>query len=282
MKNSQILYLETSKRQFVNDFLANHKSYYYRNEDGKIDSVKHMMPNPPWAYVKPGPAMNCQFWHHILFRQVFNSQKVPINCHNCWKVVVMPRDLEELFATYLLQIELDIPSKCGTEIDRENTNRLYGGYFYNNSLPEGIACYHKVRKAIDRDIEYKRDILGCPIKVKFNNGHDEPVNVILKRGCTEFEQHCGASDTWTWDDQQVETERIAYHSFTHDLLHSRQTDIQLSTIFHDWIHRAFRVGDEKYLMFTNGNRLFDPPVTYHDMPKKTMDAFRKQAKVIPR
>jgi hypothetical protein len=282
MANSQILYLEVAKRQFILDFLNNNPKHFYRNEDGKIDAVRHMMPNPPWVYVKPGPAMDCNFWHHILFRQVFNSQKVPIHCQNCWKVVVMPRDLEELFATYFLQLEMGLACKCGTETERDNTDRHYGGYWYNNSLPEGLECHQKVREAIDRDKVYERTILGCPIKVRFNNGYDDPVKLILKRGCTEFEQNCGASDKWSWDQDQVELERIAFHAFTHDLLHSRQSENQLSTIFHEWIHRAFRIGDEKYKLFTNGNRLFDPPVTYHDMPKKKLDAFMKSVKVCPR
>ena len=279
MSNTKILYLEATKRNFAASFLEQNKAFYYRNEDGKIDCVKHMMPNPPWIYVKAGPGQNCYFWHHVLFRHVFNSKKVPIQCHNCWKVVAFPRDLEELMAIYFLQMEMDRPCKCGTEMERDNTPRHYGAYWYNNSLAEGMECFNAVRTALDRDKVYEGNILGCPIKVRLN---DEPIKLVLKRGCTEFEQNCGPSDQWAWDDDQVELERIAFDSFSQEITHSRQTDIQLATIFTEWIHRAFRVGDEKYLKFTNGNRLFEPPVTYHDMPKKKLDAFMKRAIVCPR
>ena len=182
----------------------------------------------------------------------------------------------------LLQLEMDRPSKCGTETERENTPRSYGGYWYDNSLQEGIECHKVVRAAVDRDKVYEKELLGCPISVRFNNGYDEPVTVILKRACTEFEQHCGPSDQWDWDDDQVETERIAFDSFAQDITHARQTDIQLSLVFKDWIHRAYRIGDEKYKLFTNGNALFDPVVTYHDMPKKKMKEFMERTKVCPR
>lgn len=284
MANTRILYLEASKRNFTRDILNGNNGYHFRNEDGKIEAKgKSMAIDPPWAYVKPGPAQNCMFWHHMLFRQVFNSAMVPIQCHNCWKVVLAPRDIEELFACYIMQHEMGRPSKCGTETERDNTPRNYGGYWYNNSLQEGLECYNAVKAELERGKVYEREILGCPVKVKFGNGYDESVPpLILKRACTEFEQACGPSDQWNWDDEQVELERIAFDSFSQEITHSRQTDIQLSIIFQDWIHRAFRVGDEKYLLFTNGNRLFPPPVTYHDMPKKKLDAFMKRSVVCPR
>jgi hypothetical protein len=282
MANTRILYLEANKRSFTKTFLEKNPAHFYRNEDGKIDAVKRMVPNPPWIYVKPGAAMNCMYWHHILFMHVFNEKKVPIQCQNCWKVVAFPRDIEELFAIYLLQKEMSRACKCGTETERDNTPRHYGGYWYNSSMAEGMECFNAVREALDRDKVYESAILGCPIKVRFNDGYDEPIKLILKRGCTEFEQNCGPSDQWGWDDDQVELERIAFDSFSQEILHSSQTDIQLSTIFLDWIHRAFRIGDEKYLKFTNGNPLFEPPVTYHDMPKKKLKEFMDRTVVCPR
>jgi len=283
MPNTKILYLETAKRAWTRDFVKSNAGHYFRMEDGKIDKKTNMASDAPWAYVKPGPTMNCMFWHHVLFRQVFNSQKVPIQCHNCWKVVLMPRDIEELFATYIMQREMGRPAKCGTETERENTPRAYGAYFYNNSLQEGVECYQAVKKELERGKVYEQEILGCPIRVQFGNGYEDKMpNLILKRGCTEFEQNCGPSDQWAWDDEQVEMERIAFDAFAQDIVHGRQGDNQLASLFQDWIHRAFKIGDEKYKLFTNGNPLFPPVVTYHDMPKKKLEAFKKRAVVCPR
>lgn len=272
--NTGILYVEAEKREMVDKFMQTHPNYFFRMEDGKIDCIKRMQPDPPWAYIKQGYNQNCQFWHHVLFDCFFNRSKVPIHCHNCWKVVVFPRDIEELFASYALINELGIPGKCGTEGERPNTPRLYGAYFYNNSLDDGLACYDLVKKSLERDKTYEYSLFGCDIKARFNNGYDEPVKFILKRACTEFEQACGPSDKWTYDDEQVELERMIANSFTQDIMGSRQSDVQLARIFYRWIHNAFQWGDEKYKLFTNGNVMYPPPVTYHDKTPEELDAIR--------
>jgi hypothetical protein len=282
MANTKILYLEAHKREFVDRFLAANPSYFYRLEDGKIDCTKRLLPDPPWAYIKHGAAQNCQFWHHVLFDFVHQKQKVPIPCQNCWKVVLMPRDIEELFASYLLIQELGRPGKCGIEGDRANTDRFYGAYFYNNSIEEGLDCYEIVRREVDRDRTFEATILGAPVKVRFGNGYKEPVRVILKRACTEFEQNCGPSDTWSWDDEQVETERLAANAFTQDVIGAKMGDSQLARLAYVWIHKAFQWGDKKYLMFTNNNRLFQPPVTYHDMDPERLEEVKANGKKCPR
>jgi len=282
MPNTKILYLEAQKRDFVDRFLNKHPNYFYRMEDGKIDCIKRMMVDPPWAYVKGGDNQNCHFWHKILFDIVFEKQKVPIACHNCWKVVLIPRDIEELFASYLLIEELGRAGKCGLEGDRPNTNRFYGAYFYNNSIEEGLECYQIVREAVDRDKTYEGVILGAPIQVRFNAGYEEPVTVILKRGCTEFEQSCGPSDQWSWDDEQVDTERIAQQAFAQDVINAQMGDNQIARLAVSWIHHAFKWGDQKYTLFTNGNRLYPPPVTYHDMDPATLEEVKANGKKCPR
>ena len=282
MANTRILYLEAKKREFVDRFLSKHGSYFYRMEDGKIDFQKRMMPDPPWAYIKGGANQNCHLWHQVLFNFIYEEKKIPIPCHNCWKVVLMPRDIEELFASYILIKELGRAGKCGIEGDRGNTNRLYGAYFYNNSVEEGLECYDLVRKAVDTDRSFNLTLLGAPLVTRFNNGYDTPVNVILKRGCTEFEQQCGPSDTWNWDEDQVETERIVNDSFVSDIFHAEMSEAQIARLAYKWIHHAFKWGDEKYLMFTNGNKMYPPPVTYHDMDAAKLEEVKENGKKCPR
>lgn len=282
MANTQILYLEAKKREFVDRFLNKHGNYFYRMEDGKIDCIKRMMPDPPWAYIKPGENQNCHLWHQVFFNFVHDHKKVPIPCQNCWKVVLMPRDIEELFASYILIHETGRAGKCGIEGDRANTDRLYGAYFYNNSVQEGMECYDIVRKAVNRDKTYEMTILGAPVKVRFNNGYDDPVNVVLKRGCTEFEQQCGPSDKWTWDDDQVEEERIAGNAFVQDVVTTKMSDSQIARLVYVWIHHAMKWGDKKYTMFTNGNKLYPPPVTYHDLDPAKLQEVIDHGKECPR
>ena len=280
--NTKILYLEAAKREFVDRFLSNHPNYFYRGEDGKIDCTQRMQPDPVWAYIKPGMNQNCLFWHAILFDAIHEKKRVPIPCQNCWKVVLMPRDIEELFASYLLIHELGRPGKCGTEGDRANTDRFYGAYWYNNSIEEGLECYELVKAQVERDRTFEATILDAPLKVRFSNGYDGPPRVLLKRACTEFEQACGPSDKWDWDDEQVEIERIAADSFSQDIVTMHQTDIQLARLAYRWIHSAFKWGDKKYTMFTNGNRLYPPPVTYHDMDAAKLQEVKENGKKCPR
>lgn len=268
MPNTKILYLEAEKRNFVEKFLANNpRDYWMRPEDGKITYQRRMAYNTPWCYHRSGPNMDCHFWHKILFDIVHGQQRVPIPCQSCWKVVVFPRDLEELFALMLLQRELDLPSKCGSEILRTNTPRFYGGYFYNKSYEEGMERYNIVKQALAEDREYTGIVMGCPVKVRFNNnkiGYEGPIRLILKRGCTEYEQNVGPSTEWTWDEAQEEIEAIAQDSFVQDIVNTQQSDRQRAEVYMKWIHGAFQVGDDKYLMFTNNNRLFRDTITYHD------------------
>lgn len=271
MPNTKILYLEAQKRNFVEKFLQNNpQGYWMRPEDGKIDWDKRMAYNTPWVYHKSGPNMDCHFWHKVLFDIVHGQQKVPIPCQSCWKIVVFPRDLEELFALHLLQRELDLPSKCGSEVWRVNTPRHYGGYFYNQSYEQGMERFKVVTEALAQDRDYTGLVMGCPIKVRFNNnsiGYHGPIRAILKRGCTEYEQNVGPSDQWTWDEDQAEVEAIAQDTFVQDIVGTRQTYRQRAEVFMKWIHGAFQVGDEKYKLFTNGNRLFRDTITYHDKDK---------------
>ena len=276
MANTKILYLECEKRNVVDKYLLKKQGHWLRGEDGRIEYNRRMHPNPPWIYTKPRENQNCHYWHKILFDEFFGQKKIPVPCHECWKVVLMPRNLEELIATYIMQLYLGRACKCGTEGDRENTNRLYGGYFYNHSLEDGKECYRLVKKAMEDKKEWERVMFGCPIKAKFyTEGDVMPYaqgdiiikslpNLILKRGCTEYEQNVGPSDKWAYNQDQVEEEYILGDSFVQDHPNFRQSDHQIATVFQSWIHNAFRWGDLSYKKFTNGNQLYTGPVTYHE------------------
>ncbi len=272
--NTQILYLEAEKRNFIDKFLIHNPGYFQRPEDGKLDYLKRTDPNTPWIHTCHSPNQMCLFWHVVLFDKLYHRTKVPIPCQECWKVVVAPRSLDELIAMYLMQRKLNVPSKCGLETARANSDKPYGAYFYNRSLEEGKKCYARIKAEIEKGEIYEGQILGAPIKAGFmlegeipmKQGKllvEGPPSIILKRGCTEMEQACGRSDKWSYDEDQVEFEEFAKDAFVLDFPNIRQSDYQLAKIFQSWIHAAYQYGDETYLKFTNGNRLFDPPVIYH-------------------
>ncbi|MHC4310880.1 MAG: hypothetical protein ACYSW3_00230 [Planctomycetota bacterium] len=260
MPNSRILYLEAEKRDFVNKFLANNPGYWLR-DDGKIDHHRRMHPDPPWCYIKPVTLQNCHFYHKIYFAVITNSGKVPIYCQkHCWKVVIAPRNLQELFALRFFMLDMDRPAKCGMEMERLNSDKLYGGYFYNTSMEEGLECFDLVKKKLHECPTYDREIMGCRVQVEI----EPDIPIILKRACTEFEQNCGPADEWGWDEDQEEFERFAMDAFVMDFQNFEQSDNQLGALFVKWIHAAYRIGDKTYLKFCNDNELFAKCVTFHD------------------
>lgn len=278
MTSTRILYLEANKRDF-SEFIHKHPGYFRRPEDGRIDFKKKMLEDVPWLYVKGGRSQNCILWHKIMFNEIHAMGKVPIPCQNCWKVVIMPRNLVELLATWIMQEQMGRPSKCGTEGDRSNTDRLYGGYWYNNSLDEGLECYAAVKAQLERQQVYERELFGVSLRCCFGNQYlpedSEPLpQLILKRGCTEMEQHCGPSDKWSYDQAQVEKEALTTDAFAADILGLRQGEYHVASILKTYIHKAFQWGDASYVLFTNGNRLFEPPVTYHDKDQEFLDDVR--------
>jgi hypothetical protein len=226
-----------------------------RESDGKLEGNPQMAIEGPWHYIKHKWDFDCFTWHHVIFdylgkKAVLGKPFVPSECHQCFKVVVRPKTLKQLFALEALQTRLNRPSKCGIEV-RDTVHGLYGGYFYNKGLEEGLARYKEVRKAIDED-----PMLGWEVPV------------ILKRGCTEFELACGPSDKWEISPEQLKLEQLIKQNLAHDDVERKQPDSVVKHCHRRWIEFAYAHGDSTYAEFTNGNPLTPPVVTYHHLAEE--------------
>jgi hypothetical protein len=217
------------------------QGYYLRDEDGKITAELHQTWNTPWHHTNDDGKSDCYLWHSILFDV---CGFIPTGCLSCFKVVVRPKTLKQLFALLDLQQTMDRPCKCGIEV-RQTVRGNYGGYFYNRSLESGLACYKDVKKAISED-----SILA-PLAEK----------VILKRGCTEFEMSCGRSDQWNITQDNFEVERRLS-----DLIVRKTSLVQpewvLNHIHANWIKLAWSVDDPTVEEFTGGVPLYQPVMQY--------------------
>jgi hypothetical protein len=246
-------YLEECKSRDVISLvrpLLSQAGYKLRDADGKVYAETFLAWDTPWHHIHHSDGLDCHIWHKILFDFVFatlGEKWVPIGCHACWKVVIRMKTLKQLFALMNLQKRMGRPSKCGIEV-RETVNGLYGGYFYNHSLEEGLECYEAVRAEIDADPELGPDI-----------------PVILKRACTEFELLCGPSDQWSVSPEQVEIEDLINKTFVRDIKHRGQPDHAVANVHRKWINWAYANGDQTYLEYTNEVPLYPPVVTYHQM-----------------
>jgi len=218
-------------------------SYKIRDEDGRIVVTEPAVAfDTPWHHVAHDAFLDCQRWHSILF-ELFSKRLppgrafVPSSCQQCWKVVVRPQTLLGLFNLLELEMALGRPSKCGIEV-RPYVFGLYGGYFYNHSLREGLDCYKVVREAVNNEEHLGKD-----------------VPVILKRSCTEYEQRVNHSQNWTITPEQIHIETLINKWFVSDHVMRTQTEIQINSVHSKWIEFAYSYGDETYKFFTNG----EPP-----------------------
>ena len=242
--NNMSVYTDISNK----DLITKLKAYFddgrlFLRYDGKITQTTRLSHDSPWIHQKMAPNRNCGLYH--IYYKAFGF--IHSICQECWKVVASPRTLTELDLLKTLQKTLDLPSKCGIE-KRETVCGLYGGYFYNDRLEEGRACYRIIRSAIDTVIS-------------------PDVAVILKRGCSEFELEgkFGDSDKWEVSDDQKKLELILSDLMDDNVVKMPQPDHLKDSIFRTWIHWAYASGDLTYLKYTDGKPLFGPYKTYHEV-----------------
>ena len=221
-----------------------------RHSDGKVVPclLKHTW-ETLWLHHRPSYRHNCFIWKDVVFENIVmrvlpaNLRFVPSSCMECYKVVVRPRSLKELFSLAELQYDLDHASKCGIEV-RESVRGHYGGYFYNRGLAEGQACYEKVRTAVDERISPE-------------------IPVLLKRSCTEMEHGVGPSDTWEVTPAQQQFEELIESRFSMDIPVLVQQNHLKDHVKRRWIEEAYKFGDATVNEYIDGP-LFPEYVTFHE------------------
>lgn len=215
---------------------------WYLDTDDRLKAPSKPAIDIPWVFAVQDDSRKCNLWHGIFFNLL---GLLPSPCLQCWKVVVRPQTLEDLFELHEIQKEMGWPSKCGIEI-RRTVCGLYGGYFYTDSKPQGQKMWSFVRHEVDQRLWPE-------------------TSVILKRGCTEFEHHFGNSAKWDEliDDNQIYTEK-KLDSFIDSNERLEQPKIVKRAVFNRWIEWAFRSGDMTYLKFTGNKSLVPGYKTYHE------------------
>lgn len=216
------------------------RGVYRFNNAGQLEADLRIPPETPWVHIRQDPQKNCGLWHQVWFNQY---GIIPSYCQACWKVVVRPTTLTEMFFLYELMVEIDVPSKIGIE-RRYSVPALYGAYFYNNSKEEGLACYQYLKELVHTRI-------GAHVKV------------ILKRGCTEIEHKFGDSTKWEVTEQQKQLERRLEDLFADQpRIHTQSVEL-IRHIMANWVRFAFAQGDPTAKEFSS-KPMYPPYVTYHE------------------
>ncbi len=248
IRNRENLWVDLEKKDWVtklDPLLKPGGGYVLRPEDGAfVHRFPTLAHNAPWVYVQPDRRLRCDIYHRVFFPILNHVHSV---CRECWKVVVRPRTVVELFDLYELQCRIGVPCKCGMEV-RDTVHGRYGGYFYSRGKKEGLERYAMVRELVDEKIS-------------------PDVPVILKRYCTEYEigpDSLGPSDEMpdiTPEEREWELEVEAL--FPPMGYGTKQPEWVSRKVMRDWIMHAYSTGDETYKTFTGGHPLFPPYVTYH-------------------
>lgn len=179
----------------------------------------------------------------FLFEHIYDRAQVPSTCRNCYKVKINPGTVSELVGVLDATVRKPYPSKFQPDIDVPYSPDLYGAYFYADGLEQARSIFKDVRATLDSDDRLKN------------------VPMLIKRGCTEYEMHCGPSDRYTFPDGLAEVESHLLNRIT-TLPTPPRPPLPRQLFLTQWIRLAYRIGDESYLDLTGGRRLFPKIVSY--------------------
>lgn len=216
-----------------------------RHADGTLELARAHRAGTAWIRFENAPHAPCVFLHQFLFNIAYNRSAVPAGCRDCYKVKVLPQTMRQLSAARDIAAPMACRSKWGPEVDLPHSTSLYGGYFYTMGLERARQIFRDVRRAIDTLV---------------SAGSQIPM--VIKRGCSEYEHHCGPSDRWTFRDEQpaLEEQLRAMLRPTPEYAEQSRADAHLAAV--QWMRAAHRIGDMTYLEFTSGVPVYPATVTY--------------------
>jgi hypothetical protein len=235
-------------------------------EDGKLQPSKiQIATDLNWIFQNVD--FDCTLWNKLYHEIVTNKTKIHSHCHDCIKIVAKPKTLHDLAIIEMIQETMLYPCKCGIDT-RPNTQVIYGAFWYNRGFTEARARYRKIKERfIEEGIEH--------------------VPLIIKKGCTEFENRLGDSTKWkrpTAEQLQEEKDLESVIRYT-PMPPNNIPELIKHHTHHLWVKWAYQNGDNTYLEFTNGIPLYEPLVTFSpEEPvvkkptKKKVPARKKKAK----
>ena len=223
-------------------------------------------PDTTWIHHGRPVDRDCSRWHKIYFAK-FGI--LPRECLGCWKIVARPKNLKQLFELSELQEGMKLEGKVGVDFrDYSCYKGLYLGFWY---------C------PID-DLEGARKLCR-EVKRKVRGALSLDVPVILKRGCTEFEDKFGPSNNWVQSPlHRLKEDLLNSVIVVNDLMEGTQPGWIQTHVKRFWIEYAHRMGKDstvkdfvRYYPYSLGSV---PTVTYDDLvPKIKGGVFEDEAKI---
>lgn len=198
-----------------------------------------------WVYGPTPTPFPCGRLLVFLFNLAYGRAAVPVGCSNCYKVQVRPRTLRELHAVRRVAEKTTYSFKCGTTLGARHMSGPYAALFYADGLEQARAMFRDVRQAVDAEVQ-----LGAAVPM------------AIKRGCSEYEMHCGPSDRFTFPPSLVEVEAQLSARLRPTSVRAARKPASALWVMSRWNHIAYQIGDETYRDFTGGRPLYPQAVTY--------------------
>jgi len=149
---------------------------------------------------------------------------IPSGCQACWKVVVRPANVYELFMLLGVLQAAGFPSKCGMD-HRRHTSQPYGGFVYCDDKEQAMEYREFLRPMVEQELS----------KATADK-------MIVKRGCTEFDQKL-PSDQWTMTPAHRELERYLTDMFVFNGYEYHESEATIAFKLQDFILFANSIGD---------------------------------------
>jgi len=194
------------------------------------------------------PAAGC-----IRHMAVFNAfGAIPKYCFECYKVVIAPRTIVELFKLLISYQTLKLPNdntrKCMVET-RNYSSGSYKGFVYCRGMEDGNEVYRIVKQAVSSDISPE-------------------ISVTLKRGCSEYAQvypeyaqmdpgkaRMEYQKNWQFYEEFVDENFIFEKLDNSDDRHETGFSMRELFAMQFWLRYAATIGDTSYLTLTGGKFL---------------------------
>lgn len=178
----------------------------------------------PWLFIRDTLDNKCAVLFDIKYA-TFNL--IPQYCRtSCFKVVIKPTTVYELFQVYEIMKKLDYFGKVGID-DRWYTEGLYAAFSYNETMEEAWEKWKVLRRLVSEQI-------------------GDHVKIAAKKGCTEMEGKV-PSDTWAFvPDGQIELEAMIDEKLDNTLMYMTQAPWVIRKKFRTFCKEANRVGDLSY------------------------------------
>ena len=188
----------------------------------------------------------CEFLNSFMFEHVYARAALPYGCRSCYKVRIPTRSLRALMAAKAIAEATQYTTKSGPEVDNPYNGSLYATCLYFDSLEEARKAYDQLRPRLD-----EHEHLG------------PGAAMTIKRGCSNYERALGPSDRYEIDPrlEAVEADFAQRYVNSHPRSPIPKPTLQALRML-DMVAMAFRIGDETYKDFTDGEPLYPTPVNY--------------------